>query len=229
MTTTLITGANRGLGLGFVRHYLLAGHRVFATARNPCDCGAFDELKRKFGHKLVTVAVDVSCDSSIAALPAVLQDEALDLVINNAGICPDENIGHWTAERFATSFAVNVTGPALVAQALVPLMKPGSCLANLSSGLGSIEMNINPDDGLDAYGASKAALNMLGRRLAEKLAPRGITVISISPGWVRTDMGGGEADLSVEESVRDVTTTIESIRPSQSGLFFSRLGEVLPW
>lgn len=229
MKTVLITGANRGLGLGFTRHYLEAGHRVYAAARNPAQCAAFRDLQKNFAERFNPLTLDVSNESSIAELPGALGSVQLDLVINNAGVCPDENLGGWSAQRFAATFSVNVTGPALVAQSLVPLMRKGSLLVNLSSGLGSIELNINPEEALDAYAASKAALNMLGRRLAVKLAPAAITVISISPGWVRTDMGGENADLSVEESVQDMCAGIEAATPEQSGLFFSREGELLPW
>ena len=229
MKNILITGANRGLGLGFTRHYLGAGHRVYATARNPQQSTEFDELQRAFKNRFTALQLELTNERSIDALAPALNGVELDLVINNAGMLPDQAFGQWTSASFETAFRVNASGPSMVAQALVPLMKKGSVLANLSSGLGSCGLNINPETGLDAYAASKAALNMVTRRLAAKPETRHITVVAFDPGWVKTRMGGEEAELTVDESIADLTATIERLTPDQSGLFLSRKGEPLPW
>jgi NAD(P)-dependent dehydrogenase (short-subunit alcohol dehydrogenase family) len=229
MKTVLITGANRGLGLGFTRHYLERGCRVFACARDWDPSPDSAGMRERFGERFRPVDLDVSDEQAVAALPAALDGAMLDIAINNAGTLQDEAFGGWSAATFETALSVNCTGPALVAQALLPLLKRDSALVNISSGLASNGLNINPETGLDAYAASKSALNMVTRRLAAKLGPRGITVVAIDPGWVRTRMGGEEAELSVDESVSDVTGTIAGLGPEQGGLFLSRKGELLPW
>ena len=229
MKTILITGANRGLGLGFTRHYLEAGHRVYATARNPQECSEFDELQQEAGRRFSSLQLDVASEMSIAALAGNLAGVELDLVLNNAGTLSDEAFGAWTAGTFDTAFRTNATGPALIAQALVPLMKDGAKLVNLSSGLASCGLYINPETGLDAYSASKAALNLVTRRLAAKLRERDIIVAAFDPGWVRTRMGGSEAELTVAESIGAVTASIDGLTLEDSGLFLGRTGEQLPW
>ncbi|MEJ2383690.1 MAG: SDR family oxidoreductase [Xanthomonadales bacterium] len=229
MNNVLITGTNRGLGLGFTRHYLERGCHVFATARDPADCAALADLHAEFGESLTTVDLDLSRTDAIANAASALADVELDLVINNAGAMIDEKFGHWTADSFARLFAVNTIGPAVFAQALLPRMKPGSKLVNISSGLASCGLNINPETGLDAYAASKAALNMITCRLAAKPESEGLIVVACDPGWVRTRMGGPEAELSVEESVAAITATIDGLSPDDSGRFLSRRGETLPW
>ena len=229
MKTVLITGANRGLGLGFTRHYLGSGCRVFATARNPEDCAEFDALQRKFTDRFTPLKLDTASEASIAALGRTLSGEKLDLLINNAAILAKESFGHWNTESFDLAFRTNVTGPALISQALAPLMKPGGVIVNISSGLASCGLNINPEQSEDAYAASKAALNMITRRLAAKPALADVTVAAFDPGWVKTRMGGEEAELTVDESIGALTASIERLTPGHSGLFFGRGGDELPW
>ena len=229
MKTVLITGANRGLGLGLTRHYLDQGARVIATARDPSSSFDFEPLSRSYVYRFTVLPLDVASADSIMDAARRIGDIRFDLVINNAGVCPDEPFGSWEASTFATAFAVNTTGPALISQAMAPLLKRGAKLVNISSALGSCSLDLNPETGLDAYGASKTALNMITRRLATKLAPRQITVVAISPGWVQTRMGGDDAELTVGESVSSVTAVIESIDLDHSGRFMSRSGETLPW
>lgn len=229
MENVFITGANRGLGLGFTQHYLERDYRVYATARDPDDCSEFTALRAQFADRFLPVRLDLGSEASITDTAASLADAAFDLVINNAGTCPDEAFGSWSAATFAETLAVNATGPALLAQALLPRMKRGAKLVNVSSGLGSCGLNIDPETGLDAYAASKAALNMITARLAAKLAQREIIVVACDPGWVRTRMGGADADLSVAESIDAITATIADLTPADSGRFLSRHGEEIPW
>lgn len=229
MNTVLITGANRGIGLGLVQHYLKSGWQVIATARAPKNSIELQKLETEHGSQLVSVKLDVTSEQSIADLVKEIEDLRLDIVINNAGIAIEENLGQWTSLAFSSCLNVNVTGPALLAQAVVPLMKTGSRLINMSSGLGSLAEKVNPEGGMDIYAMSKAALNMLTSRLAAKLKSRGITVISISPGWVKTDMGGDEAPVLVEDSVNDMTSVIEGLTLEESGQFFASNGENIPW
>ena len=124
MKTILITGSNRGIGLGLVRHYLKSGWRVFAASREPGKSGDLRALEKEHGDRLVSVKLDVASEQSIFDLALALNDLKLDIVINNAGVAMDENLGQWTSAAFSTCLAVNVTGPALIAQVLLPLMKP---------------------------------------------------------------------------------------------------------
>jgi len=229
MKTALITGANRGLGLGHVKYCLQQCWQVIGAARRPEGVAAFEELKQEYGERFEPITLDCGCAESIAGLSELLAGRSLDLVINNAGVCPEENLGAWTAEAFEVTMRVNVTGPALIAQTVLPYMGEGSRLINVSSGMGSLESNVNPGNGFDAYAASKAALNILTLRLAEKLRPRGIVVIAMSPGWVRTDMGGEDAPETVEHAVAKMHMALQGFTLDNSGSFVSETGESIPW
>lgn len=229
MKPVMITGANRGLGLGLTRYYLEAGCQVIAAARSAGHSVEFRSLKEQYGGHMVPIELDLNNEAVVTNLQAQLQGTDPGIVINNAGVSTEEPLGQWSAAVFEDSLKINTIGPALVAQALLPLMKPGSKLVNISSGMGSIEMNINPDNGLDAYAMSKAALNMLSRRLAEKQRARDVIVASVSPGWVRTDMGGEEAPTSVPQAVKKMASVIDGLTMEQAGQFFDCDGEKLPW
>ena len=229
--TVLVTGANRGMGLGLAHHYLKSNWQVIATKRQESKTDDLCALVDEAGERLMVEDLDSSSEESIQQLGSRLVERGvqLDLLINNAAISIEEPFGGWTSKLFADLFMVNATGPALMAQALNPLLKEGAKLINLSSGMASMEMNINPDGALDAYAMSKAALNMISLRLASKLKARCITVAAISPGWVKTDMGGPDAPTPIDEAVEQVTRTIEELQLEQTGAFLSESGEVLPW
>ena len=229
MKTVFITGTSRGLGYGHVLHCLQLGFQVIAATRDVEGSKAFTRLKQAHGKRFIPVRLDVASEESTAALGESIADHTLDMVINNAGISHEEDFGSWTAPNFVEHFRVNAIGPALVAQALVPFMAENSKLINVSSGLGSLQLNVNPVHGLDAYAMSKAALNMLTRRLAEKLRPKQVTVVSINPGWVRTAMGGEDAWSTVDDAVANMHETINSLTLEQSGAFLSETGEEVPW
>lgn len=224
MKTVCITGANRGIGSGLAEHYVKQGWRVLATARN------VDILPAQSSN-FIPLQLDVTNESSIKKLgETVAQLEfKIDVLINNAGVSEQQNLGAWSLQSFTTHLTVNTTGPALVTQELLPHMATKAKIIHISSGIGSLTNKLNPANGLDAYAASKAALNMITRRLAEKVRPLGITVVALSPGWVKTDMGGSEAPLTVAESVALLTQTIEGLSLVQSGLFFTNAGEPIAW
>jgi NAD(P)-dependent dehydrogenase (short-subunit alcohol dehydrogenase family) len=212
-----------------VRHYLAEGCRVVATARAPREAHALQRLELEYDQHFMAVPLDVDSDCSISALSDLLAETRLDLVFNNAGISAAQDFGQWTSRVMVDSFRTNVIGPALLAQALSPLLNRGAALVNLSSGLASLEFNLEATSGLDAYAMSKAALNMLTRHLAELLKPREMVVIALSPGWVRTGMGGENAPASVEEAVGQISTFVSKLDPRDSGGFYSPNGENLPW
>jgi len=227
----LITGANRGMGLGFVRHYLEKGLFVVATARALKNANELMQLDKAYPKQLLMETLEISNEISIASFAKRLKKQEIqfDLAINNAGISIGEAFGAWTMASFEAHLKVNTIGPALLSQAIVPLLNPGAKLVQMSSGMGSLEWNIGPDNPFDAYAVSKAALNMLRRRLAEKLGPKGIIVFAINPGWVKTEMGGPEAPTTIEAAIRNMCLTIERISMEQSGCFFGDDGALIPW
>ncbi|KMT65282.1 SDR family NAD(P)-dependent oxidoreductase [Catenovulum maritimum] len=227
----LITGADRGMGLAFVEHYLSLGNQVIATSRREPFGRSLGELKLKYRDQLIVHLVDLADENSIKQFTDKLtaRQIKLDLVINNAGISQLQNIGQWDTGTFIQHFIVNSIAPALVSQAVIPLMSSGSKLVQISSGVASLELNIAADAGLDAYAASKAALNTISRRLATKVAKQNIIVTLINPGWVQTDMGGDEAPMSIEQAVQLMTKSIEKLTQAQSGQFIEADGSLIPW
>ena len=231
MKNVLITGANRGIGLGFVHHYLAQGYGVIATCRTPTEAKELNILLGKYPDQLRVEEMDVANESTIKKLSKWIKtnDLLLDIIINNAGIARDEAMEYWTADTFAYTFQVNVVGIALVVKYIDPYMRTGTKLIQMSSGRGSIFENQGGDDGLDAYSISKAALNMLTRRLATKFRSRDIIVTSINPGWVKTEMGSMSADITVEEAVDKMTKTIDALSIEDSGLFLNNDGGIVSW
>lgn len=222
--TAVITGANRGLGLELARQLHHAGATVIGTARKPEQAHDLEALGVR------VVQLDVTDAASVAALAASLSDVAIDVLLNNAGIFPQRARFEATDPEVALDvFAVNAVGPLRVTQALLPALRRGTgkLIMNMSSGMGSIADNTR---GTSAdYRASKAALNMISRTLAAELKDEGFIVVAMSPGWVRTDMGGENARLSPEESVTGILRTLARLQPSDSGEYFNYDGNRLPW
>ena len=225
MARVLITGANRGLGLELARQYAGDGWRVEAACRDP---GAAEALAALAGD-IRPHALEVNDGASVAALAAALEGTPLDLLINNAGIFHgDETFGQLDLASFAEVLATNTIGPLAMAEAFAAHLAAAGAplIVNISSRNGSIA---EAEGGGYAYAASKAALNMVTRKLAKHLVPQGIAVVAISPGWVRTDMGGADAELSPEQSVTALRRTISGLAPGDNGGFFTRAGETIPW
>jgi NAD(P)-dependent dehydrogenase (short-subunit alcohol dehydrogenase family) len=223
-TTTLVTGANRGLGLEFVRQLRARGERVFATARSPKDAADLRALTPD------VLALDVSSESSIESLAAALKGQPIDVLINNAGVIGDDpSITQLKMSEFQRVFSANVFGPALVARALKPNLDAGGrkLIANISSTLGSIASSTHGFSW--SYRSSKAALNMLSVAMHNELSPGGYTCVSFCPGWNKTDMGGKDAPLDPKESIRSLIAVIDTLSPSDSGKFLSHVGKPIPW
>lgn len=231
MRHTLITGANRGIGLGFARHHLAAGERVTACCRDPDGAAALQTLAAGSPDRLRIAQLDLTRDADLSALAASLADAraSLDRVISNAGVSHEQAFGAIDPAAVRETFDVNGVGPLLLAQALLPFIAAGGQLVHLSSGLASIESAPRSGPVYDAYAMSKAGINMLTRRLAKPLAEQGITVVAISPGWVQTDMGGANADLTVDASVSSMSRTLDALPPGQSGAYLDHDGTPLPW
>ncbi len=228
----LISGANRGIGLEFVRQWLgRADARIFATARRPRQA---DELLALEGPRLTVLPMDVSDPASVRAAVAKVADsvDGLDLLVNNAAIKPpdfEQRLATLDPGSMLQTLQVNSLGPLLLAQACLPLLRRGDNpqLVNISSGMGSLTRK--QSGGQYAYCSSKAALNMVTRGLAADLGPSGIIACSLHPGWVRTDMGGMQASLSTKESVRALLRVIDSLTPADNGSYLDPERNTIPW
>lgn len=229
----LVTGANRGLGLEFVRQYAESGARVFAGCRNPDGAGFLSTLVARYPDHVDVLPLDVTRRESIDAAVsrvALDRDGSLDILINNAGTSPrGEEFSNLDAASMASVLEVNAIAPMIVAQRCRRLMvhsrRPR--VVNISSSMGSLTRK---ESGRHySYAASKAALNMLTRAAAHDLAAEGMIVVALHPGWVRTDLGGPKAELSPAESVHDMLGIIDELEPSQSSRFLGRDGNDHPW
>jgi NAD(P)-dependent dehydrogenase (short-subunit alcohol dehydrogenase family) len=230
MPSVLITGANRGLGLEFARQYLADGWQVYATCRDP-NLASELRLADESGHKLRILALDVTDLASVKAAAAELDGQAIDLLLNNAGVGGPRGqaIGNIDYEAWAKVLDVNTLGPMRISEAFVDHVARSDrkLIVTLTSGMGSIADNTS--GGAFAYRSSKAAVNMVMRSLAIDLAPRGITCVVVNPGWVLTDMGGPHATLTPAESVTRVRHLIENLGPKDSGKFFNHDDREYAW
>ena len=239
METLMVTGASRGIGLEIARQALARGDRVIATTRRPS--AELDALASSgHGARLIQLRLDVGSVESIIEAHADLEGEvdAIDILVNSAGAYSHQS-ENWdpdatlfdtvTQEELLEVFRVNAAGPMLVTQHFLNLVRASTRgrIVNLSSLVGSVSSKTGGGD--YAYAASKAALNIMTRALAAELAPEGIIVLAITPGWVRTRMGGPTADLSPEESVRGLLATIGGLGIRDAGTFIDYQGEPQPW
>ncbi len=232
MKRILITGANRGLGLELTRQYAASGQRVFASCRAPQKAAALQAVAAQHQGRVSLHPLDVGQKETIAAAAAQIgsQTEGLDVLINNAAIhLGDEHLAEVQPDRLLQTLQVNAVGPVLVVQAFIDLLRNGQNpqIINISSEAGSISM-MKAFRGYGYYG-SKAAENMYTRALAFDPEAAGITVIAIHPGWVRTDMGGPDAHLSVAESAAGILKVAAALTPEDNGRFLTWDGQVYPW
>jgi NAD(P)-dependent dehydrogenase (short-subunit alcohol dehydrogenase family) len=224
MSTILVTGANRGLGLEFVRQLKAKGHRVIGTARRPSEAPELGKLADK------VIGLDVTDLASIEALAGPIGGEGVDWLINNAGISSQtKSVATMDAADLRKVLEVNAVGPIMVTKALLALLRKGTGkkIVNISSQLGSIANNTGGSS--YAYRASKTGLNQLTVSLANELRPMGIACVMAHPGWVQTDMGGKEATLTPEVSVRGLVSIVDQAELSMSGRFLNYDGNPLPW
>jgi NAD(P)-dependent dehydrogenase (short-subunit alcohol dehydrogenase family) len=226
-----VTGANRGIGLEYVRQYLERGAWVFAGCRRPGEAHDLAELSQQ-NEWLKVLHVDVTDGSTIDAAMAEMSADGgcLDVVVNNAGVSPKgERFSNVEAEGMLSVFEVNTVAPLIVAQKAMALLGRASRprVVNISSSMGSLTQK---DYGRHySYGASKAALKMMTRAAAHDLAESGISVAALHPGWVRTDLGGSHAALSARESVAGMIGVIDQLTLDNSSYLFNWRGEQQPW
>jgi NAD(P)-dependent dehydrogenase (short-subunit alcohol dehydrogenase family) len=231
---SFVTGANRGLGLEFVRQLLARGDRVVATCRHPGKASALNALAGEHPGRLHVLPLDVADPRAIAEVARellLLDDDAgdhIDLLVNGAGVLHSgERFGSVGAVNLDDSFRVNAMGPFLLTQALAPRLADGARVANITSQLGSIANTTR--FGTPSYNISKAAQNMATALLAAALRERGITVVALHPGWVQTDMGGAGATVTPQQSVSGLLRVIGGLKASDSGSFLDWRGQSLPW
>ena len=234
MSTVVVTGANRGLGLEFVKQYAEAGWTVIAAARDPEKAA---ELKRlATSHKNIAVAaLDVSNNDSVARFKQTIGDRAVDILINNAGVYPNEGneFGSVDYEAWLDALNTNTLGPVRLTEALTENLAASEekLAVVISSAMGSIATYEKEPGtpGAIQYRTSKTAVNMAVSIMARALKPRGITVITQCPGWVQTDMGGKGATLKPEQSISALRKIFERVTLNDSGKFLGQNGHEVPW
>lgn len=231
MPTVLVTGANRGLGLEFCRQYAENGWRVIAACRDPKAANALNELAAKHSN-LVIETLDVADFGQIDALAAKLADDGIDVLLNNAGVYGDQaghGFGNLDYGVWQKTLTINTVAPVKMAEAFMPQLLRGSgkLIATVSSLMGSLADNSS--GGSLLYRSSKAAINAAMHSLAIDLLPRSVGVLILHPGWVRTDMGGPNGLIDVEESISGMRQRIADFKLSQSGSFIRYDGNIAPW
>jgi NAD(P)-dependent dehydrogenase (short-subunit alcohol dehydrogenase family) len=226
--TVLLIGASRGLGFAMVEEYLRRGWRVIATGRE----GSVENLRQRpesTRGALEVETVDITIPEQVAALRSRLGDRRLDVLFVNAGVKNDdrETIADVSTEEFVRVMVTNSLSPMRTIEAFQHLVRPTGTIGVMSSGQGSLTNNNNGN--YEVYRGSKAALNMFMRSFAARHENDPRTLLLMAPGWVRTDMGGPEARLSIEESIPNLLNTMEAYE-GRSGLhYLDYLGRVVPW
>jgi NAD(P)-dependent dehydrogenase (short-subunit alcohol dehydrogenase family) len=231
MPTVLLTGANRGLGLEFARQYAAAGWQVLACCRSPAAAQDLNDLAEACAGSVRVLALDVRDHPAVATLAAELGPQPIDLLLNNAGVYGPTRmvVGHIDYAAWADVLAVNTLAPMRLVECFTEHVARSErkLIACLSSAMGSISGNSSGRHYL--YRSSKAALNAVVRSLSIDLHDRGIIVVALHPGWVKTDMGGADADLEIPVAVRHVIGLLDRLRPEDSGKFLNHDGSAIPW
>ncbi|MGZ8254084.1 MAG: SDR family oxidoreductase [Burkholderiaceae bacterium] len=224
MTTVLVIGASRGIGREFVRQYALDGATVIGTARSVAGRAA---VRQAGGEPL---SLDVLDDAAVAALGTHLGDRAIDVAILNAGVY-GPRVGAVTApgnDEFDLIMRTNVRAPMQLLSALAPVLAVSrGKVAVVSSKMGSVSMMSSGAGWL--YRASKAAVNAAVKAASLELGPRGVVCVAFHPGWVKTDMGGADAEIDVATSVAGMRRVLAAANESHNGKFLNFGGEQLSW
>ena len=230
MTNVLVTGANRGLGLGFVKNYLGKNVNVVGTTRDLKSSKELMAIKERFPDNLEIFELDLLKESAGDTLANFLGERPIDILINNAGIgSTNQHFQAVSPKPWLEGLKVNLIAPLMVTQSIIDNVKKGvdKKIYFLSSQLGSI--GDNTSGGMYIYRSSKTGLNQVVKSLSVDLKPQGITVVSLQPGWVKTDMGGPNAPVSIDESVEGMMQVIDATDISDTGRFLNYDGKELPW
>jgi NAD(P)-dependent dehydrogenase (short-subunit alcohol dehydrogenase family) len=224
----LLIGGSRGLGYAIAENYLELGWRVVATARR--DSGARLQRLAESSHgRLEVETVDINEPSQVTALRGKLTSRTFDLLLVNAGVKNDdrETIADVSTDEFVRVVVTNALSPMRVVEALQTLVPPAGTIAVMSSGQGSVANNLN--GGYEVYRASKAALNTLMRSFAARHSDDPRTLLLLAPGWVRTDMGGPNARLTIEESIPNLVATVNAQSGKRGLQYLDYAGKTVPW
>lgn len=232
MPTILITGANRGIGLELTRQYAADGWTVHACCRSPENAHELGKLAAKSSGAIQMHLLDVTHGIQREALAAQLQGQPIDILLNNAGVYGDWNcqeFGKTNAKEWEKTFMINTIAPMQMMEAFADNVAASGrkVIANVSSKMGS--MADNSSGGSYLYRSSKAALNAVTMSAARDLASKGIAVVALHPGWVRTDMGGPNGEMSVEESASALRRNLNALTAADSGRFIDIDGADIPW
>ena len=229
-STILITGANRGIGLELTRQFSEAGWRVLACCRNPEDAGDLNKLAAEY-PTVEMFQLDVTNYDQLAGLSSQLKNRAIDILLSNAGIYGPRgaSFGEVDAAAWRQVFEVNTIAPLMLAQAFIEqvAISRQKLVAVISSKMGSIADN--GSGGSYIYRTSKTALNQVVKSIAKDVEGRGISAISLHPGWVRTEMGGPNGEIDVNESAAGLKKVLTGTTLRQSGHFFEFDGSEIPW
>ena len=224
----LITGASRGIGLEFCKQYAADGWNVIACCRKPADASELSILGTQF-HNLQIVALDVSDFAQIDAIALQIKDEKIDVLINNAGVYARGKFGDTDYDEWAKSFKINSMALLKMAEAFVQHVAKSQLkkMAVITSKMGSIDDNTGGESYI--YRSSKTAVNMVMKNLSIDLKPYGISVITLHPGWVQTDMGGPNGLINVQKSVTGLRNVIDDLSMGKTGQFVDYDGKTINW
>lgn len=227
-STVLIIGASRGLGLGLAKEYLARGWNVIGTVRGERRNG-LHELADTAGGQLQIETLDIVEEAQIHSLRERLDGRAIDLLFVNAGVAndPGETVAETSTESFNRIMVTNALAPMRVIEAFESLVPSDGMIAAMSSGLGSVANN--ESGGWEVYRASKAALNTLMRSFGARSLAKSRSIAVVTPGWVRTDMGGPQAGLDVETSVRGMADVLAAQRGQPGLRYVDYQGKTVNW
>ena len=224
----LITGANRGIGLEFTKQYAADGWNVLACCRHPQSALDLQALAQANANIKIQ-PLDVADFAQIDALALQLKDESIDVLINNAGVYPHSSFGDTNYDDWAAAFKVNSMAPLKMAEAFVQHISRSQLkkIATLTSKMGSLDDNTSGES--YSYRSSKTAVNMVMKSLSIDLKPYGISVVTLHPGWVQTNMGGSNALVSAQTSVTGLRKVIDGLSLATTGRFIAYDGKAINW
>ena len=225
--TVLITGANRGLGLEFVKQYALDNYEVIACTRKINKKDGLHRLQSSFQNISIHI-LDVENFQSIDQFAKTLK-KPIDILINNAGLYPNSSFDDINYEAWLNAFKINTLAVFKMTKAFLPHLRKGELkkIASLTSKMGSIDDNSGGGEYI--YRSSKTALNMVMKSLSIDLKPHDMSFITLHPGWVRTDMGGPNGLIDVDESVAGMKRQIDKLSIKTTGQFIAYDGKKIPW
>ena len=230
MTYILITGANRGIGLGFVKKYIEKNAHVLCTTRDILGSKELLACKEEYPKNIEIFEIDLLKENAGVTLANLLKDRPIDILISNAGVgSSNQHFEAVSLKPWLNVLKVNLIAPLIITQAVIENVKKSSVkkIYFLSSQLGSIEDN--KSGGMYIYRSSKTGLNQVVKSLSIDLKAYGITVVALHPGWVKTDMGGPNAPVSIDESVEGMIRVIDTTDIKDTGKFLNYDGRELPW